>query len=73
MGFSHGKSAREKWDGKWDGKSENVREVIAERESLVSLRRKQLYPEHNEKSIAYKYGMGFRYEGWCDDKDSRDQ
>ncbi|KAJ4329750.1 hypothetical protein N0V87_010602 [Didymella glomerata] len=65
--FSHGNRAKKKWDSKWDGKAKNVREMAAEREGLVSLRRKQLYPEYNDESTTYAYGMGFRYEGWCEE------
>jgi hypothetical protein len=71
--FSHGNRAKKKWDSKWDGKAKNVREMTAEREGLVSLRRKQLYPEYNDESTTYAYGMGFRYEGWCEEQKTRDK
>jgi hypothetical protein len=71
--FSHGNRAKKKWDSKWDGKAKNVREMTAEREGLVSLRRKQLYPEYNDESTTYAYGMGFRYEGWCEERKTRDK
>lgn len=67
-GFMHVKRAKKKWNSKWDGETKIVKKIKVERDELVLLRRKQLYPEYNDESTTHAYGTGFRYEGWCDEK-----